>query len=195
MSHPTAHNLVQNVRTMHAETLVPSIPAVRADTVLRRDDLALRWTTAACSDGGERYELSEFGEWIMSPTPTPGHQRVAFEVGVQLSAQLGRGAATEVPVLTDRGVRIPDAIWMPPERWAELKAYSPLTIVPDVCVEVLSPGNTREEIMMKLGAYLRGGAREAIVVGLGGEIEFFGPEGRRDASALGLRLDLPRDLF
>lgn len=195
MSHPTAHNPVQNVRAMHAETLVPTTPATRADAAIRRDDLVLRWTTTPCSEEEERYELSEFGEWIASPKPTPGHQRVALEVGFQLSTQLGGGAATEVPVLTDRGVRIPDAIWMPPERWAELKGYSPLTMVPDVCVEVLSPGNTREEIMMKIGAYLRGSAREAILVGLGGEIEFFGPEGRREASALGLRLELPRELF
>jgi Uma2 family endonuclease len=195
MSHPPAHNLVQNVRAMHAETLGPAAPTLRADTALRHDDLVRRWTAAACSDEDERYELSEFGEWIVSPTPTPGHQRIAFAVGVQLAAQLGPDAAQEVPVLTDRGVRITDAIWMPPERWAELKDYSPLTTVPDVCVEVLSPGNTREEIMMKIGAYLRGGAREAIVVGLQGEIELFGPEGRREASALDLCLELPRELF
>jgi hypothetical protein len=49
--------------------------------------------------------------------------------------------------------------------------------------------------MMKVNAYLRGGAREAIVVGLKGEIEFFGPDGRLESSALGLRFDLSPDLF
>jgi hypothetical protein len=48
---------------------------------------------------------------------------------------------------------------------------------------------------MKLGAYLRGGARELIVVGLKGEVECFGAEGKREASALGLRLELPAELF
>jgi Uma2 family endonuclease len=95
--------------------------------------------------------------------------------------------------LTDRGVRVPDVVWMPAERWNERKGQSPLQTVPDVCVEVLSPGNTREEIAMKAGAYLRGGAREAIVVGLKGEVEFFGPEGKRESTAL--VLELPGDLF
>jgi hypothetical protein len=48
---------------------------------------------------------------------------------------------------------------------------------------------------MRVGAYLRGGAREVIVVGLKGEIEVFGPQGRRDTSALGVSLALPAELF
>jgi Uma2 family endonuclease len=181
---------------MHADATVEPQSAARTDRALRRDDLFTRWAELApACDGADRYELTEFGEWILSPKPTPGHQGVAFEVGFQITTQLGRGAATEVPVLTDRGVRVSDVIWMPPERWADCKGYSPLRIVPDLCVEVLSPGNTREEIMMKINAYLRGGAREAVVVGLRGEIEFFGPDGRRDASAFGLRLALPIELF
>jgi hypothetical protein len=34
-----------------------------------------------------------------------------------------------------------------------------------------------------------------IVVGLRGEIEFFGPEGRRTASGLGIAITLPPELF
>jgi Uma2 family endonuclease len=108
---------------------------------------------------------------------------------------LGPRAAIDVSMLTDRGVRAPDVIWMPSERWAACKGQSPLELVPDVCVEVLSPSNTREEIEMKVGAYLRGGAREVHVVGLKGEIEIFGPTGKRDASALGIVLTLPAELF
>jgi hypothetical protein len=59
---------------------------------------------------------------------------------------------------------------------------------------LFSPGNSRAEIM-KTGAYLRGGALEAIVVGRKGEVEYFGAEGRRETSALGIRLELPAELF
>jgi Uma2 family endonuclease len=181
---------------MHADTIIQSDPAGHADAALRSDELVTRWADLDVDpDNPERYELNQLGEWILSPKPTPAHQSVALEVGLQLTAQLGRVAATEVPVLTDRGVRVPDVIWMRPERWAENKGYSPLQVVPDVCVEVLSPGNTRPEIMMKVHAYLRGGAREAIVVGLKGEIEFFGPQGKLESSALGLRLELSPELF
>lgn len=48
---------------------------------------------------------------------------------------------------------------------------------------------------MKIGAYLRGGAREVVVVGLKGQVQYFGHEGQREASALGLVLNTDPDLF
>jgi hypothetical protein len=44
-------------------------------------------------------------------------------------------------------------------------------------------------------AYLRGGAREVMIVGMQGNVDFFSPEGQRARSALGVVLDLPRELF
>ena len=169
---------------------------MHADPAVRREELVRRWNELATDpESPDYYELNEFGELILSPKPTTGHQRLSSAVGRLLTAQLGGEAVTEVSVLTDRGVRVPDVVWMDTARWAECKGQTPLQIVPDVCVEVLSPGNTREEIAMKVGAYLRGGAREVIVVGVKGEVELFGPDGKREASALGIRLALPPELF
>jgi Uma2 family endonuclease len=168
----------------------------RAETPVPREDLIRRWKALADDPTSpDYYELTQFGELIVSPRPTTGHQAVASEVAFQLRNQLGPRAATEVGVLTDRGVRVPDVVWMPSELWAACKGQSPLEVVPDVCVEVLSPGNTREEIDMKITAYLRGGAREVIVVGVAGEVEIYGPQGRRETSALGISLALPSELF
>jgi Uma2 family endonuclease len=167
-----------------------------AEAVLDRDTLIRRWQELGTDpDTPDYYELNEYGEVIMVPKPTNDHQRVAQEVALGLMASLGHRAVQEVSVLTDRGVRVPDVVWMPSARWEQAKGQTPLAFVPDVCVEVLSPGNTREEIAMKTGAYLRGGAKEVIVVGLRGEIEFFGPEGKRTQSALDIALKLPASLF
>jgi Uma2 family endonuclease len=169
---------------------------MHADPAIRREDLVRRWNELANDpESPDWFELNEFGELILSPKPTSAHQIVAFEVGFQLTTQLGPRAATDISVLTDRGIRAPDVVWMPSERWAACKGQTPLQVVPDVCVEVLSPSNTRAEIAMKVGAYLRGGAREVIVVGLRGELEFFGPEGRREASGLGVVIALSEELF
>ena len=169
---------------------------MHADHAVRREELIRRWAELATApESPDYYELNEFGELIMSPKPTNDHQRIAFEVGLQLTGRLGPAAATEVSVYTDRGIRVPDVVWMPRERWADCKGKTPLPVVPDVCVEVLSPSNTREEIAMKVAAYLRGGAREVIVVGLKGEVELFGPEGKRESSSLGITLALPPELF
>src|SRR5215475_7359912 len=103
-----------------------------------------------------------------------------------------------IAVNADPAVRREELI----RRWNELAAdpespdYFELNqFGPDVCVEVLSPSNTREEIAMKAGAYLRGGASEVVVVGLKGEVEYLGSEGEREASALGIKLALPPELF
>ncbi len=169
---------------------------MHAESALRREELIERWNElAADPESPDRYELNELGELILSPKPTNDHQRVAQAVVRALEARLGPEAGTEISVLTDRGIRVPDAVWMPATRWREVKGKTPFPFVPDVCVEALSPSNSRAEITMKIGAYLRGGAREVIVVGLKGEIEYFGAEGKRETSALGLRLELPPELF
>lgn len=169
---------------------------METEIVLDRAALQRRWDElAADPESPDRYELTEFGELVLSPKPTNDHQRVAFAVARSLEAQLGPEAGIEISVFTDRGIRVPDVVWMPLPRWREVKGKSPFPFVPDICVEVLSPGNSRAEIRMKAGAYLRGGAREVIVVGRADEIEYLGPEGRREASALGVRLELPAELF
>lgn len=175
---------------MHAD------PIAQADPAVLREELVRRWIALSAEpDRPDRYELSEFGELILSPPATTLHQRVERAVARLIEARLGPEAVTEVAVYTDRGIRVPDVVWMAPERWAASKDQTPLETVPDVCVEVVSPGNTRREILMKVEAYLRGGAREVIVVGLKGEVEFFGPGGKLEASALGIRLELPAELF
>jgi Uma2 family endonuclease len=169
---------------------------MHADPAVRREELVRRWhQLIADPSSPDRCELNEFGETIMSPPPSTEHQRIGRAIILLFEGQLGPEAVPEVAVLTDRGVRVPDVVWMAPKRWNECKGQSPLLSAPDLCVEVVSPSNTREEIAMKVGAYLRAGAREVIVVGLKGEVEFFGAEGRRERSTFGLALELPADLF
>ena len=169
---------------------------MQVESVLDRDSLAYRWQDLASDpDSPSYYEVNEFGEVIIRLHRTNDHQRIVTAVTSALSQQLGPEAVQEVSVTTDRGIQVPDVVWMKPERWVQAKGKTPLPFVPDVCVEVLSPGNTNEEVTMKTNAYLRGRAREVIVVGLRGEVAFFGSEGRRETSALGISLALPGELF
>lgn len=166
------------------------------EAVLDCNALVRRWQELGADPGSpDYYELNEFGELILSPRPTNDHQGVSKAVVTALDRQLGPDARIEISVMTDRGVRVPDVVWMTPERWAQVKGQTPLLSAPDICVEVLSAGNTRQEIAMKSGAYLRAGAKEVIVVGLRGEVEFLGLEGKRSASALGVLLELAPELF
>ncbi|MEO8629887.1 MAG: Uma2 family endonuclease [Betaproteobacteria bacterium] len=166
------------------------------EAVLDQETLTRRWhELAGDPNSPDYYEVNEFGEVIMSPRPTNDHQRVVTAVTTALNQQLGPEAVQEVSIITDRGIRVPDVVWMNPERWLDAKGKTPLPFVPDVCVEVLSPGNTKEEVTMKANAYLRGGAREVIIVSLRGEVDYLGSEGKRTASALGIRVSFPSALF
>ena len=164
---------------------------MEAALVIEPAALAARWAEL-CNDpeSPDYFELTQYGEIVLSPRPSTVHQRFAFQVASTMQTMLGPEATTEVGVLTDQGVRVPDAVWMPPERWKAANNATPLPTVPDICVEVLSPGNTRAEIEMKKGAYLRGGAHEVVIVNIDGSVEFFGPEGRRSASSYALVFDL-----
>ena len=166
------------------------------ETVLDRNALVRRWQELVADPGSpDYYELNEFGELILSPRPTNDHQGVCKAVVTALDRQLGPDARIEISVMTDRGIRVPAVVWMSAEHWVQSKGQTPLLTAPDICVEVLSAGNTRQEIAMKSGAYLRAGAKEVIVVGLRGEVEFLGSEGKRSISALGIVLELPYELF
>jgi Uma2 family endonuclease len=111
-------------------------------------------------------------------------------VQVQIEAQLGGEALPGLGVLTSIGVRVPDVIWQIDEQDSD-----PATPAPTICVEVLSPDNTRREIAEKTAAYLAAGAREVIIVEMSGRIRFFGTDGEREASAFGLKLELPSGTY
>ena len=61
-------------------------------------------------------------------------------------------------------------------------------VAPDVCVEVLSPANTRPEMAAKTAAYLAAGAREVWLVGEDGVREIHTSSDRMSVSRLGFEL-------
>jgi Uma2 family endonuclease len=154
---------------------------------LSPQELAQRWHALAGTPGlPERYELDEYGEVIEMIAPKTAHQRIVSAFMRQIEQALGGETLPGVAVLTSIGVRIPDVVWQPV--WSDADPVSP---APTVCVEVQSEDNTRRELSDKVAAYLEAGAREVVLVELGGRIRYFGADGERSTSALGLALALP----
>jgi hypothetical protein len=76
---------------------------MHADLLLSYEELAARWRALAADPlAPEFYELNEFGEIILSPSPSNKHELIAFEVAKALESQLGPRASAAVSVLTDR---------------------------------------------------------------------------------------------
>lgn len=166
------------------------------NTVLSPKELSDTWADLARNDQlPDWYELTEHGELVMSPRPETRHQRLCAELIFQLRSQLGGEAVGEAAVLTTTaGIRVPDVVWMPQERW---QTVSPTNLLrdPELVVEVLSPGNRPTEIAHKVQAYLASGIREVLVVDLQGKLTFHRNDGPHTSSAFDIQLSLPKHLF
>ena len=170
---------------------------MNVDTVLSPDDLSKLWAELAHDDQlPDWYELSEHGEVVMSPKPHNRHQLLCTQIALQIQTQLGGQAGVEVAVLTQTaGIRVPDVVWMPEEKWQIVTTEEGLIQAPELVVEVLSPGNRQTEINHKIHAYLASDIQEVLVVGLNGTLEFYRQDGVHTTSILNFTLTLPPHLF
>lgn len=167
------------------------------NTILSPEALSQLWAELAQDNQvPDWYELTEHGELVMSPKPSNRHQRLCAEIAFQLRSQLGGEAVVEAAVLTtSAGVRVPDVVWMPKEKWPNGNTSQDLLQAPDLVVEVLSPGNRQAEINHKIQAYLTSGIQEVLIVGLTGTMEFHRQDGVHSTSTLNITLTLPPHLF
>lgn len=92
---------------------------------------------------------------------------------------------TECPISTSDGVKLVDAAWMSRRRFDPMREVTVFEKAPEICVEVLSPSNTRAEMEEKRALYFEIGCEEFWTVAMTGKVRFFAPDGAElDASAL-----------
>jgi hypothetical protein len=163
---------------------------------LQQDSLLAIWRTLVVRRdlADAAFELSPAGD-VLVRDEDPWHQIFKTDVFCQLATQLGPRVALRLPVVTRSfGVRVPDVVWMPDEKWPDDDAEqgtNPLAFAPDLCVEVLF-GNAvcAASLDSRTHAYLGSGAEEVIVVGADGTVEFRGREGMRSRSVFNVTLAL-----
>jgi Uma2 family endonuclease len=93
-----------------------------------------------------RIETDRHGRIIMTPPPGPPHGSRQFSIGHELKLRLGGRVATECTISTSDGVRAADVGWFSDLRYR--RAFDPRCFLeaPEICVEVISPSNTRAEM-------------------------------------------------
>jgi Uma2 family endonuclease len=139
-----------------------------------------------------KIELNARGTIEMSPASNL-HGYFQLLVGSELKRLLPDGVAlTEASVLTAIGVRVPDVIWASQPFLAAHGLVTPFPRAPEICVEVLSQWNTRDEIEEKIAAYLAAGAREVWVVADDGTVRYYDGGGERATSSFGIAPVLSR---
>jgi Uma2 family endonuclease len=120
----------------------------------------------ALPDDGFKYQVIN-GVVLMSPSPTPWHQLVQLEFATQL--QLFFKAHPIARVFPDIDVRFaadlvyrPDLVVVLNERLP--KPLRRIDVVPDLIVEILSPGSEAMDERTKLADYERFGVKEYWIV-------------------------------
>ena len=160
--------------------------------------LTLRWAEI-CNDPTLRdlpykIELNNWGKIEMSPANNR-HARLEALLAGELLHQLPDGIPlTEASILTDIGVRVPDVAWASASFVHRFGETTPFPRAPEICVEILSPSNSADEIREKTRAYLAAGAQEVWIVEEEGRIHYFDTAGERPASRFPVAVTLPAPL-
>ena len=126
-----------------------------------------------------KIELNKWGNILMSPASN-NHGIRQYEM-VKLLQQKNSGQIIiECSIQTNEGVRVADVAWASDAFMSEHGDDTPYTAAPEICIEVLSPSNSIEEMNEKIRLYLEKGALEIWLCGKNGEISYYDANGLVD---------------
>jgi len=129
-----------------------------------------------------KVETNEHGQLVLSPHKNR-HSKRQKALQTLLDTHAPRGESyQEYALVTAKGIKAPDVVWMSPEREREMdRTGDPATLAPEICVEVMSDSNTEAEMAEKRALYREIGAEEVWIVDEEGRIRFFGDEEREQS--------------
>ena len=142
-----------------------------------------------------RIETDRHGYVIISPPPAPSHGSYQSEISQLLHTLMRAGRVlTECPISTADGVKAADVAWASVECMQELGEQVCFPRAPEICVEVISPGNTEAEIEEKKTLYFDAGAKEVWLCNAQGNLSFFVGGASRPARASQLCPQFPKQI-
>jgi Uma2 family endonuclease len=132
-----------------------------------------------------RIESDRWGNIVMSPPPRSRHAEYQGRIGVLLDQKMKGGLSLpECPIQTTEGVKAADVAWVSHERRASHPNDPVYLIAPEICVEIVSPSNTDDELNERKRLYFEKGASEFWLCGMSGQMSFFDPAGKIEHSRL-----------
>lgn len=129
-----------------------------------------------------KIELNEYGKIIMSPVKVY-HSAFQGEIEYLLRTLLKTGKTLpECAIATHKGTRVADVAWISDSRFAVVKQEVECSIAPEICVEVVSSSNSRQEMAEKRALYFEAGAEEVWICDDTGRVVFYNRDGELSAS-------------
>jgi len=132
-----------------------------------------------------KIETNEWGQIVMTPARLM-HGKYQSRIDGQLQdlmEQLGE-TVIECAIQTRKGTKVADVAWFSADRWEQVQDEYDSPIAPEICVEVISPSNSSEEIQDKKNLYFERGAIEVWTCDAKGKMQFYTQTGEMSSSAL-----------
>ncbi len=120
-----------------------------------------------------KIETNKWGKIEMSPASNE-HGLYQALIIKWLSELTDQGQAiSECSIQTAEGVKVADVAWGSYKFFRKNKRANPYLESPEIVIEILSPSNTRQEMIEKKELYFARGAQEFWLCGKLGVIEFY----------------------
>lgn len=131
-----------------------------------------------------KIELNKWGKILMSPASNH-HGILQSEAVYYLRRKLPAGRViVECSIKTDDGVKVADVAWASDEFMQRNGEATPYEEAPEICIEIVSPSNSREEMQEKIQLYLAQGAMEVWICADDGTVSHFSRDGQITGSTL-----------
>ncbi|BAP55705.1 hypothetical protein THII_1408 [Thioploca ingrica] len=131
-----------------------------------------------------KIELNETGQLIMTPARLIHGAYQARIVRILAKILPSGECITECAINTPKGTKVADVAWFSSQRWEQVKAQYESPIAPEICVEILSPSNSKVEINTKKRLYFAAGAEEVWTCDEQGKLSFWNQTGELEQSGL-----------
>lgn len=140
-----------------------------------------------------KIELNRFGKLLMSPASNKHGIAQSRLGGLLMNKQPSGVTISECSIQTPEGTKVADVAWASDEFIEQWGTVTPFPRAPELCVEIVSPSNSREEMQIKTALYLEAGAEEVWIVYLDSHMEIFTHQGKVDSTELAD--GIPEQLF
>jgi Uma2 family endonuclease len=137
-----------------------------------------------------KIELNRYGKIEMTPASNR-HGHLQFQIGTLLKRKLKKGEVLiECSIQTTEGVKVADVGWCSEAFIKQYGYETPYSHAPEICVEVVSPSNSKEEMANKAQLYLQAGAEEVWILWEIGTVDYYDKTGKLECSGYGINVKL-----
>lgn len=107
-----------------------------------------------------KIELNEWGKIVLSPASNKHGLLQAEIVGSLRERRQDGKIITECSINTLKGVKVADVAWASMRFFKKYGFNTPYSEAPEICIEIVSPSNSDQEMQKKTTPYLSKGAKE-----------------------------------